>query len=347
MERYNYFKKVLLFATKLGIGSSLAILAAHEAGLDNAISAGTIALLTLMTTKWGAVRLSLYRWVTFVISVCIAWAAFRHIDNDIVSYGVYLFFTVLVAELIGQRATISVNAVVGAHLLISHDFSWHSILNEMALVAIGIFMALILNFFHGNYSAKKSLIAGMRDVEERLQAILKELASYLSNEPGQRDVWEDIRALEHDAEGYVREACEYQENTFQSHPAYYIDYFEMRCAQCQVLHNLHYEMKKIRNMPRQADIVAEYMRYLTDYVVEMNVPHEQLLQLERIFAEMKKEELPKTPEEFESRALLYHILMDIEEFLVYKRRFVDKLDEAQMRRYWNRQADECKASVER
>ena len=334
MEKYKFMMKNLLIAAKIAVGGSLAILAAYELRLDNVISAGTIALLTLMTTKWGAVRLAMYRCLTFVLSVFVAWAAFRHIDNAMVSYGIYLFVTVLIAELIGQRATISVNAVVGAHLLISHDFSWKSILNEAALVAIGIFMALLLNLFHGNYSAKRSLVANMRATEQSLQEIFEAIAAYLSNQPMQRDVWADICALEERVERHVREAYEYQENTFQSHPAYYIDYFEMRHAQCQVLHNLHYEMKKIRSMPKQAGVAAAYMLYLIPYVTEKNVPKEQMKKLESIFAEMTQESLPKTREEFESRALLYHILMDIEEFLVYKRRFVEKLDERQLRMYW-------------
>lgn len=336
MEQSKRLKKILLSAAKSAVGGSLAILAAYELRLDNVISAGTIALLTLMTTKWGAVRLSVFRCVTFAVSVCVAWAAFRHIDNVMVSFGIYLFFTVLIAELIGQRATISVNAVVGAHLLISHDFSWHSILNETALVAIGILIALVLNLFHGNYGTKKTLVASMRDTEQKLQLILKELAVYLLDEPAKRDVWDDICGLEREVEGHVREAYEYQENTFQSHPAYYIDYFEMRHAQCQVLHNLHYEIRRIRSMPEQAKLVAEYMRYLTRYVTEKNIPREQMKRLEQIFDGMKKEELPKTREEFESRALLFHILMDIEEFLVYKKRFVENLDERQLRMYWGR-----------
>ena len=95
-------------------------------------------------------------------------------------------------------------------------------------------------------------------------------------------------------------------------------------------------MKKIRTMPRQAEIIAEYILYLTDYVIEMNVPKLQLEKLHQIFSDMKKEPLPITREEFESRAMLYHILMDLEEFLVYKKRFVNELDEHQLQRYWNR-----------
>lgn len=42
----------------------------------------------------------------------------------------------------------------------------------------------------------------------------------------------------------------------------------------------------------------------------------------------------KTTDDFESRAKLYHILMDLEEFLIFNRRFVEGLDERQRRIYW-------------
>ena len=148
------------------------------------------------------------------------------------------------------------------------------------------------------------------------------------------NLWDDIILLEKELQGFVLEAYEYQENTFHSHPVYYIDYFEMRSDQCHVLHNLHYEVKKIRYIPKQARVVAEYMLYLADYVVERNVPSAQMEKLEGIFRDMKKEELPKSREEFENRAILYHILMDMEEFLVYKQRFVRSLDERQKKLYW-------------
>ena len=148
------------------------------------------------------------------------------------------------------------------------------------------------------------------------------------------NLWDDIIRLEKELQDFILEAYEYQENTFHSHPVYYIDYFEMRSDQCHVLHNLHYEVKKIRYIPKQAGVVAEYMLYLADYVVERNVPAAQMEKLEGIFRDMKKEELPKSREEFENRAILYHILMDMEEFLVYKQRFVRSLDERQKKLYW-------------
>ena len=330
------WKKVLLMAIKIAVGSSASIYAAQLLGLQNEASAGTIALLTLVTTKWETVWLSLYRIITFAIAAVLAGIIFLLFDSEWIAYGIYIFLLIGISYAFGWKATVSVNAVIGTHFLIQRDFGAAFIWNEFLLVMIGITAALILNLFYDYRSLKNDLIRSMRSTEERLQMILGELAAYLSDKEMQRDVWADIRELEAALQGYIRDACEYQDNTFHSHPGYYIDYFEMRMKQLNILHNLHYEVKKIRKIPAQAKIVAEYILYLTDYVVELNSPEEQISRLAQIFQEMKEEPLPVTREEFENRAVLYHILMDLEEFLIVKKRFVIGLNETQRYLYWNK-----------
>ena len=251
-------------------------------------------------------------------------------------WGMFIFIVVFISESLGWRATISVNSVVGAHLLVSRDFSFRSVCNEMILVLIGITAALLLNLFHDYQSTKKDLVRNMRYTENQLQMVMGGLAAYLSDREMEYNVWDKICNLEKCLQGFIKDAYEYQSNTFYSHPGYYIDYFEMRQNQCHVLHNLHYEMKKIRSIPKQAKITADYMLYLTDFVIEKNTPVKQIEKLDEIFLQMKKEELPVTREEFESRAILYHILMDLEEFLIFKQRFVNGLNERQKKEYWNR-----------
>ena len=207
--------------------------------------------------------------------------------------------------------------------------------DEFLLVVIGVVIALIVNLFNDDHNRRQDIIDGMRYVEYQLQAIIGELATYLSGKPMEQNVWLDMRALEADIQEYVMEAQEYQENTFQSHPGYYIDYFEMRFQQCKILHNLHSEMRKVRAMPVQAHVVSEYLLYMKQHVVEVNIPEKQIEKLEELFEDMRRERLPRTREEFESRAILYHILMDIEEFLLTKKKFVDSLDEQKLRRYWD------------
>lgn len=319
---------------KIAIGSCLSIYVATLLQLDFAISTGIVTLLTILTTKWETLKLSFLRMLTFLMSVLILWMIFRYIDSNWIAYGIFILIIVFISEYLGWRATISTNAVVGTHFLTTHDFSVDFIVNEALIVVIGTSFAVLLNLFFDTNNQKNRIIHDMRDTESKLQEILEELANYLYNNPMGNNVWADIIALENNLEVYIERAFEYHNNTFQPHHNYYTHYFEMRARQCSILHNLHYEMKKIRNLPSQAEIIAEYVNYLKEYVVEMNDPRKQIDQLKRIFEDMKREELPKTREEFESRAILYHILMDLEEFLIYKRRFVDSLDASQLSKYW-------------
>lgn len=335
MKNWKQLKKILLLSVKIAAGSSTAICIAQELQLEYAISAGTITLLTLLATKWETVKLSVFRLITFVVSVIAAWIIFAHINSIWFCYGAFIFIIVFLAEIMGWRAVISVNSVIGAHLLTSHNFTYESIWNEFMLVVIGISIALILNLFHDNHNREKDIIADMRYTENKLQRVLRILSVYLSDGKPGEEALNEICKLESEMHSFVKDAYEFQENTFQSHPGYYIDYFEMRQGQCRILHDLYFEMKKIQNMPEQAKIIADYMLYLADYVIELNEPSKQMSRLNDIFESMTKEEMPKTRTEFEGRAILYHILMDLEEFLTYKFRFVQCLDENQLKKYWN------------
>lgn len=326
--------KTLMLALKICIGSSLAIYIATLLHLKFATSAGTITLLTLLTTKWETMRLSVFRLITFVMTVVIAWLTFTHCSSEWIAYGIFIFCLVVLSYMFGWKATISVNAVIGTHFLSTLEFDWRFIADELAMVLIGITMAIILNLFNNNRGHRKEIIANMRYAEQQMQSVLGGLAMYLRNQETQQSVWEDICALESKLLEFSEEAYEYQENTFHSHPQYYIDYFEMRKMQCSILHGLHYELRRMRSMPKQAEVVADYIAYLQQYIVEVNRPEKQMRELQNIFDSMKEQDLPKSREEFESRAMLYHVLMDLEEFLKCKQRFVDGLDEFQRKHYW-------------
>lgn len=332
-------QKLLLLALKTAIGGSAAIYIAEKIGLQFAPSAGIIAMLSLVSTKWGTLKLSLLRVLTFLMSVALCWGIFHLMSGKWIEFGIFLFFLILICDKLGCRNTISVNAVIGTHFLATQDFSAAFIFDEFLLVGIGITIAIILNLFHINGSHEQDIIQSMRHVERQMREILEELAGYLKQQVIGEHVWRDISALEKDLEEFVEQAVEYQNNTFHSHPSYYIYYFEMRLKQCGVLQSLHAEMQKIRNLPRQADIISDYIKEVKKHVTEMNDPKLQMKQLERVLEQMKEHTLPRNFEEFENEAKLYHIMMDLEEFLMYKKRFIESIDAKQFRIYWKREIE--------
>ena len=104
-------KKIGMQALKIAIGSSLAIYIANLFGLKYSLAAGSVALLTMVTTKWKTVKLSVARVVTFIISVLMALIIFSAVESEWMAYGIYVFFVVIISEMIGWGATISVNAL--------------------------------------------------------------------------------------------------------------------------------------------------------------------------------------------------------------------------------------------
>lgn len=337
-EKKRKLEKTLLMSFKIAVGSAAAIYIAEAMHLEYAVSAGTVTLLSVLGTKWETVRVSAVRIITFFITSLLAVMLIPWMHSEWIAFGIVIFIVTFLSVIMGWKASLSVNGVIAAHFMMKMDFSLAFIYNEFMLVLIGVIIALVLNLFHLNKNRKKDLIADMRYTENTLQGILREMAGYLRREqlePLHISVWEEICALEEKLKEFMEEAREYQDNTFEFHHDYYLDYFEMRLEQCRMLDSLHYEMKNIRTVPKQAGVVADYMNYLADYVIEKNVPDAQMERLQELFADMEKEELPKSRDEFESRALLYHILMDIEEFLKYKLAFIENLSEKQRKEYWD------------
>ncbi len=319
-------KRICIKSLKIGFGSCLAIAIAHFFNLKYEISAGTIALLTILTTKWETIRLSAYRIVMFFVTVLVGWLVHNFIGGGWPEYGICLLIIVFICEITGWTSTLSVNSVIGAHFFTEGDFSPEFIINEFILLLIGISIAIILSFFSSNRSYKKMILKHMEYVENTMHDILSHIASYLRNEPMPGSVWADINQLEDKIKEFIQDASEYNDNSFSDNPKYYMEYFEMRLLQIDELHSLHYEMRRMRSMPVLAEVVAEFLDFMAGCIGKMEMLDVQLDNLHEILSHLKKEAPPATTEEFESRAILYHVLMDIEDFLLIKKRFVDNLE---------------------
>ena len=55
--------------------------------------------------------------------------------------------------------------------------------------------------------------------------------------------------------------------------------------------------------------------------------------------ELGREALPATREEFEARAILFQVLLELEEFLRMKREFVAELTAEETRKFWQCNAE--------
>lgn len=311
------------YAAKIGIGTTLAIFIAMFMKLEYASSAGIITLLSIVPTKMDTWRLCLDRIITFIATVVLAWVALFITDHNWIAFGIVLTIVTFGLAINNLQATLSVNAVFLTHMMSAKQLTWQSIWNEFWLLIIGIVIAIIINHVQDFSAQKKRLDAGILDVEIEFKKIFAKLKNYLSSEDtDEMHVWDDVIALEEKLTPYQTMAHQYQQNRLPVKDDFYVNYFEMRLQQVNILHNLHYEIKKLRKNPHEAQIVADYLETIHTYFSDREEPKIQLEKLGQYLQQLEKEELPKTHDEFAARARMYHILMDLEDFIILKKRFI-------------------------
>ncbi len=324
-------KQTLFIGFKLFLGSMAAVLICEQLGIMTPYAAGSIALITLLSSRWDTLRLTLYRLLTYFVTVFISWFVYTLCRQPIISFGIGMAFLYWFCKAFNLMSTLAVNGVICSHFMTYTDFSVEMIIHEFLIVLIGVLCALIINQLYTKHAVQKQLGLYVKESEQKLIDLLGQIADYLSDSSDRKvslETYEETLRQAYDL------AKDFEENTFSRHTNYYVNYFRMRFMQSHRLKNIVWELSHMPMQPEQTKIVVHYIRYLARYVTETNAPYKQQKELRHLLKAMEEEPLPKTREEFESRAYLFHILMDLDEFVQCKQTYMDKLSKKQKERFW-------------
>ena len=206
-------KRVLILSLKIGVGSAIAIILAYFFKLDNPTSAGTIALLSLLTTKWGTVKLVLRRISTFFVTILFCFIFFELIPSHWIAFGLVIAYLVGYSEKMKCQNTLSVNAMIAVHYLSYLDFSLHFMMNEFYLILIGAIIAFLLNLVHDYSGEEEYLNSCMIYMEDKIQSLMYQIVHYIQSEERNTTIWKELEDIKEQAEKYIHIAMEYQDNT--------------------------------------------------------------------------------------------------------------------------------------
>ena len=110
-------------------------------------------------------------------------------------------------------------------------------------------------------------------------------------------------------------------NNFFKSSSYYTDYINMRINQFDTIKRMRLHFERFNIPVEQMKVMSDFTLCVSENIREINDCEELLNDLESLRSEFKRMELPKSREEFESRAQLLQFLNDMEDFLVIKRNF--------------------------
>ena len=101
-----------------------------------------------------------------------------------------------------------------------------------------------------------------------------------------------------------------------------LDYIRMRERQKDALEDIAKSVSMLKYLPKQSEQVAELFAKTEKTFHKDNTVEGLLMELDSLFEDMKAQILPQSRDEFEARAVLFYILMQMKTFLQIKRDFV-------------------------
>ncbi|MCY7216755.1 aromatic acid exporter family protein [Streptococcus cristatus] len=311
---------------KLTLATCLAAWLADFLGLTYSTSAGIIAILSVSDTRRSTAKLAGNRFLSTLLALAIGSLAFHFLGFHLGALAIYIAIYVPLAFRLGWEIGITPSTVLVTHLLLEKSTSWSLLGNELALFLIGTSFALLANLYMP--SRQQEINSYHEQVKEQLKKILLRFEYFLKSGDGRNDA-----TLIKELDTLLQEALQLVYLDHSNHlfhqTNYHIHYFEMRQAQNRILEDMAGNINNCQLAASESLILARLFSKTAQQLSQENPAHELVEEIETCLAVFRERPLPKTRQEFETRAMLLQLLRDLETFIKIKVEFYQNYQKVQ------------------
>lgn len=313
---------------KTAVGATLAMLISQSIGLNYALSAGIITVLSVQNTKRKSLETGLARLNSTLLALGISCLMFTLFGFNSVAFGIYLLIFIPLAVKFKLSDGIAVSSVLVTHVLGEGTISLAILWNEVMLMVIGAGIAILFNLYMPNMIAQ--IKKDQDEIEEHFRTVLFCLANTTRSQAVAIDEEELFESLERHLDQARTRAERNRQNYFLEEMTYYVQYMEMRAMQYQVLTNMRQTLGKVMMTVEQSNLLADLTEHIANSLHEFNTADELIKETQMVLMCCRNQELPKSREEFENRAMLFQYLNDVMHLLEIKRQFIQNLTPKQI-----------------
>lgn len=312
-------KYIYNLAFKMAISATIALLIGNALGLQYATVGAVIAILSIQDTRKKALIISYKRIVACSMGILLSVILYSLLGNGALIFGLFLIILIpLTSRLKAQEGMVPA-VVLSTHFLVTNNITIALIFNEVLLMIIGIGVAAIANIFMPSLEDKFKY--DREWIEEHYRIIISKMSKSLITHTVDIDEQKIINEVEKRLYESKETAYKIVNNHFFKSSSYYTDYINMRINQFDTIKRMRLHFQRFNIPVEQMNVMSDFTLCVAENIREMNDCKSLLMDLDILRNEFKKMELPKTREEFESRAQLLQFLNDMEEFLLIKRNF--------------------------
>lgn len=316
----NIKKTNIIKLIKLLSGTVIAIFIAQLLKLSYAYAAGIITLLTIQETKKETLLIAFKRIIIFAAMTLLSIIVF-----PLFGYTLFSFFIILIPYLslcifLDMKEAIAPIAVLCTHYISSQSCSFSMILNEFLILLTGAGVGIIINLFMTDNT--KAVREQQAKIDARMKLIIKRMSIYIKETDKSDYTGSCFLEVDELLMQLKTESLRYINNHFTQNNDYFYEYMNMRLAQCNLLKRIYTDITRIDMIPVQAEKISVFLADMSTQFHEANDAKCLLARLDELEKSFLLEPLPKSRSEFNNRAILYHILKDLQEFVSLKYNFL-------------------------
>lgn len=294
----------LILAFKMIIGFLLGMLIAQLFNLNFAYTAGVIVVLSLEPTRIKSLNIALKRLAASFLGLIMSVAIFWLLGYSIWTILLFLVLFVPLTFVLKIEGGIVVTLVLVSQLYLEANYA--NAINATFILLIGVGVSFILNLYMPKMD--KHIYLYMNRIDKEINAAIQNLANNNSIDFNSLDktMIEAKRRLSYDIENH------YFFRTDQRQC-----YLQMREQQIEILRTITPILHGVKDISEKQQIL-NYLKEFDGQIGEANYATALKEKLDVLFEYYRKSNLPVTRDEFESRAQLYYVLLEMDRFLKLK-----------------------------
>ena len=182
-------KKLIYKSFKIVLGVVVSIFVAELFGLKYSSTAGIICLISIFETRRQTYQVGLRRIGISFLAIVLSASLYRFAGHNLYALGLFLVIYGPLLTLLKSTENLVVGTVLESHIYSFESAGVNIILNEMALVLIGVAGAWVMSIYMLNL--KEDIVKAQEDTEEIMRKILRNIKNQLLNQC----TWEEQNAL--------------------------------------------------------------------------------------------------------------------------------------------------------
>ena len=318
-----YYKQVLHTTFKLVVVAVVSALIAYLVGVSDYIFVGALGILSVSLTKKDTVKDNIKRYIDVILGLSLSVIAFLLFGFNLYVLLAFLIIFIFTSYALKINIGLIPALVLVKHIYDSQDVSFYFMLERIGSITISVGAALLINLIYPEFFNQRMKVY-VQKVDDMLKDHLYMLAIYLVKRDNGPEYVKHYDLLNQKISQIILDAETGDKDKLFDNDHRYLAYLYMRRNQLNYINNMYKSVNLIPVHHAYETNISDYIKALIRDIGLDDKATKQLALLQEMKQFFKVDKLPKTRPEFETRALLFHILEDLDQMLQVKVKFHER-----------------------